>query len=51
VADPGRRGAEPFAQECRRRGFAFRRLSQAPHHNGSVQHTVDLYELRHEAAP
>lgn len=48
VADPGRRGAEPFAEECRRRGFAFRRLSQAPHHNGSVQHTVDLYELRRQ---
>lgn len=51
VADPGRRGAEPFAQECRRRGFAFRRLLQAPHHNGSVQHTVDLYELRHQTMP
>lgn len=51
VADPGRRGAEPFAEECRRRGFAFRRLSQAPHHNGSVQHTVDLYDLRRESAP
>jgi len=49
AADPGRRGAEPFAQECQRRGLSFRRLSQAPHFSGSVRHTVDLYELRPEA--
>jgi len=46
VADPGRRGAEPFAVECRARGLAIQRLSQAPHDNGSVRHTVDLYEIR-----
>jgi predicted nicotinamide N-methyase len=50
LADPGRRGAEPFAKECELRGLTLRRLSQAPHFNGSVRHTVDLYELRHEAA-
>jgi len=46
IADPGRRGAEPFGGECRARGLAIRRLSQAPHDNGSVRHTVDLYEVR-----
>lgn len=46
VADPGRRGAEPFQVECRRRGLAIERVQQAPFDNGSVCHTVDLYELR-----
>jgi ETFB lysine methyltransferase len=46
VADPGRRGAEPFAAECRGRGLTIRRLSQAAHDNGSVRHTIDLYEIR-----
>jgi 2-polyprenyl-3-methyl-5-hydroxy-6-metoxy-1,4-benzoquinol methylase len=48
VADPGRPGAEPFAKECRARRMTIRRLSQRAHHNGSVQHTVDLYEVRHD---
>jgi predicted nicotinamide N-methyase len=47
LADPGRRGAGPFAKECELRGLTLRRLSQAPQFNGSVRHTVDLYELRH----
>lgn len=46
VADPGRRGATPFQQECLDRGLSPRRLQQSPFHNGSVQHTVDLYEIR-----
>ncbi len=47
LADPGRRGAGPFVVECQARGLSVRRLSQAPHFNGSVTHTVDLYEIRH----
>jgi 2-polyprenyl-3-methyl-5-hydroxy-6-metoxy-1,4-benzoquinol methylase len=50
VADPGRRGAEPFAIECRARELSIRRLSQAVHYNGSVRHTVDLYEIRREVS-
>lgn len=49
VADPGRRGAVPFEHECRHRRLSFHRVQQAPYHNGSVQHTVDLYEIRREA--
>jgi predicted nicotinamide N-methyase len=45
VADPGRRGAEPFAVECRARGLSINRRSQAAHDNGSVRHTVDLYQI------
>lgn len=46
VADPGRRGAEPFQAECRRRGLSIEHVEQTPWDNGSVCHTVDLYELR-----
>ncbi|HET6880025.1 MAG TPA: methyltransferase domain-containing protein [Pirellulales bacterium] len=46
VADPGRRGGTPFQQECRNRGMSIERLRQSPYHNGSVQHTVDLFEIR-----
>lgn len=46
VADPGRRGGEPFQQECRGRGLAVDRVRQAPYDNGTVCHTVDLYEIR-----
>lgn len=46
VADPGRRGAEPFQADCRRRGLSVAHVEQAPWDNGSVCHTVDLYELR-----
>jgi ETFB lysine methyltransferase len=46
VADPGRRGAEPFQTECRHRGLSIDRVLQAPFDNGSVCHTVDLYEVR-----
>ncbi|HEX5445107.1 MAG TPA: methyltransferase domain-containing protein [Pirellulales bacterium] len=46
VADPGRRGAAPFVEECAARGLAVRKLLTAPFDNGSVCHTVDLYELR-----
>lgn len=46
VADPGRRGAAPFQDECRARGLSVRHSLQAPFHNGTVQHTVDLYEVR-----
>lgn len=45
VADPGRRGAEPFQVECRRRGLSIAHVERAPFDNGSVCHTVDLYEL------
>lgn len=47
VADPGRRGAGPFQQECRQRSLVIQCVLQAPYHNGTVQHTVDLYEIRH----
>jgi ETFB lysine methyltransferase len=50
VADPGRRGAERFQLECRQRGLQIDRVSRAPYHNGTVRHTVDLYEVRREAA-
>lgn len=46
VADPGRRGAVPFADECLARGLVIRKNLQAPFDNGSVCHTVDLYEIR-----
>lgn len=46
VADPGRRGAAPFHDECRQRGLSIQRSLQSPFHNGTVQHTVDLYEVR-----
>jgi predicted nicotinamide N-methyase len=46
VADPGRRGATPFQQECRDRHLSIHRLLQAPYHNGTVQHIVDLFEIR-----
>jgi predicted nicotinamide N-methyase len=45
VADPGRRGAVPFQQECRDRGLTIQHVLQAPYHNGAVEHTVDLYEI------
>jgi 2-polyprenyl-3-methyl-5-hydroxy-6-metoxy-1,4-benzoquinol methylase len=47
VADPGRRGAGPFHDECRQRSLDIHRVLQRPYHNGTVQHTVDLYEIRH----
>ena len=46
VADPGRRGAGPFVEECTARGLAIHKILQAPFDNGSVCHTVDLYEIR-----
>jgi predicted nicotinamide N-methyase len=46
VADPGRRGSGPFQQECRSRGLKVERVLQGPFDNGSVCHTVDLYEIR-----
>jgi cyclopropane fatty-acyl-phospholipid synthase-like methyltransferase len=46
VADPGRRGATSFQDECRARGLSIERVLQAPFDNGSVCHTVDLYEIR-----
>lgn len=46
LADPGRRGAAAFLKECEVCGLAVKRLSQAPKFNGSVTHTVDLYELK-----
>jgi predicted nicotinamide N-methyase len=46
VAEPGRPGAEPFQTECQERGLSLRRLSQSPYHNGTVQHMVDLYEVK-----
>lgn len=49
VADPGRRGAVPFHDECRQRGLSIDRGLQAPFHNGAVEHTVDLYEIRKAA--
>lgn len=45
LADPGRRGAGPFVEECTARGLAIRKIFQAPFDNGSVCHTVDLYEI------
>jgi hypothetical protein len=48
IADPGRRGAVPFQQECGDRGLQIRHRASAPYHNGSVQHTVDLYEIRRD---
>lgn len=48
LADPGRRGAAPFLVECQARGLTVRRLSQAPKFNGSVTHTVDVYEIRRQ---
>lgn len=47
VADPGRRGAGPFHDECGQRRLSIQRVLQRPYHNGTVQHTVDLYEIRH----
>lgn len=47
VADPGRRGAGPFHDECHQRSLDIHRVLQQPYHNGTVQHTVDLYEIRH----
>lgn len=47
IADPGRRGAGPFQKECRQRGLSVCHALQAPYHNGTVTHTVDLYEIRH----
>lgn len=46
VADPGRRGAAPFVDECAARGLQVNKALTAPFDNGSVCHTVDLYELR-----
>lgn len=46
VADPGRPGARPFQEACRRRDLAIERLPQAPFDNGSVKHAVELYEIR-----
>lgn len=46
LADPGRRGAVPFVDESAARGLIVRKLLQAPFDNGSVCHTVDLYEVR-----
>ncbi|HWB07760.1 MAG TPA: methyltransferase domain-containing protein [Pirellulales bacterium] len=46
VADPGRRGSGPFQEECRARGLTVERVLPAPYDNGSVCHTVDLYEIR-----
>ncbi|HQU43593.1 MAG: hypothetical protein B7Z73_10625, partial [Planctomycetia bacterium 21-64-5] len=46
VADPGRRGAAPFQDECRGRGLAIERVLQAPFDNGTVTHSVVLYEIR-----
>lgn len=46
VADPGRRRAMPFDQECRDRQLSLRRIQQSPYHNGATLHTVDLYEIR-----
>ncbi len=46
VADPGRRGAGPFQEECQARNLGIERVLQAPFDNGSVCHTVDLYEIR-----
>ncbi|HVA48350.1 MAG TPA: methyltransferase domain-containing protein [Pirellulales bacterium] len=46
VADPGRPGAARFHDECRSRGLAIERVLQAPFDNGTVPHTVDLYEIK-----
>src|SRR5215469_6948130 len=46
LADPGRRGAIAFQEECRARDLTIERVLQAPFDNGSVCHTVDLYEIR-----
>jgi len=48
ISDPGRRGAGPFQEECRLRGLIVDRVLQAPFDNGTVCHTVDLYEVRHQ---
>lgn len=45
VADPGRRGAVPFVDECAARELRVHKVLTAPFDNGSVCHTVDLYEL------
>lgn len=45
LTDPGRRGAAPFRDECAARGLSVNKILQAPFHNGSVWHTVDLYEI------
>lgn len=46
VADPGRRGGGPFQDECRNRRLSIERVLHAPFDNGTVTHTVDLYEIR-----
>jgi predicted nicotinamide N-methyase len=46
LADPGRRGAGPFQEECRARSLSIERVLQMPFDNGLVCHTVDLYEIR-----
>lgn len=50
VADPARRWATAFERECLNRGLSIRRLQRSPYDNGSVQHAVDLYEIRREEA-
>lgn len=51
IADPGRRGAGPFQDECRQRHLSVRHVLQAPFDNGTVQHTVDLYEASQQRPP
>lgn len=50
VADPGRRRARPFHDECLSRGLTIERVRQQPFHNGLVTHTVDLHEIRRTIA-
>jgi predicted nicotinamide N-methyase len=49
VADPGRRGAIAFQEECRARRLTIQRVLQEPFDNGSTCHIVDLYEIRKKA--
>jgi ETFB lysine methyltransferase len=45
IADPGRRGAATFQQKCRLQDLSIQRVLQASFHNGTVEHTVDLYAI------
>jgi predicted nicotinamide N-methyase len=45
MADPGRRPAEPFPDECRRRGLSIERIGDWQATNGPVRQDVEVYTI------
>jgi 2-polyprenyl-3-methyl-5-hydroxy-6-metoxy-1,4-benzoquinol methylase len=46
VADPGRRTAEPFAEECSRKRLSCRCAARVPTRDAGADLTVSVYEVR-----